>query len=216
VLRLASGCTIERPLDRLKWFCEGEYAYYDAIPSANPNSIDPLDVVVTVAMNSFVNSATKVHRVHQGIAANCAPILATIPENADLVALDLWRGPLRQLLHRAVQVQGVLIPVATKVLHRKRRSLVPMLDSVVIRHYLSAPEYKALLAGTESKDKAADVAMEALRLVHDDLLKARNELEMLQQQLAVAGFPLTLVRILELLVWTETEPAGGYRTTPPV
>jgi hypothetical protein len=159
VLELASGCTIERPLYRLKWFCEGEYAYYDAIPSANPNRIDPLDVLVTVAMNSFVNSATRVHRVHQGMAVTCEPILATIPEDADLVDLDLWSGPLRELLHEAVQVQGVLIPVATKVLHRKRRSLVPMLDSVVLRHYLSAPEYKALLAGTESKDKAADVAM---------------------------------------------------------
>ena len=70
VLELASGCAIERPLDRLKWFCEGEYAYYDAIPSVDPNGIDPLDVLVTVAMNSFVNSATKVHRVHQGMAAN--------------------------------------------------------------------------------------------------------------------------------------------------
>jgi hypothetical protein len=216
VLELLSGCSIERPLDRLKWFCEGEYAYYDAIPSANPNCIDPLDVLVTVAVNSFVNSATKVHRVHQGMAANCEPILATIPEDADLVDLNRWSGPLRELLHAAVQIQGVLIPVATKVLHRKRRSLVPMLDSVVIRrHYLSAPEYKALLPGTESKDKAADVAMEALRLFRDDLLQARREIEDLQQQLALAGFPLTAVRVLEILVWTQTEPAGGYRATRP-
>jgi Family of unknown function (DUF6308) len=215
VLELVSGCSIERPLDRLKWFCEGEYAYYDAITSANPNRIDPLDVLVTVAVNSFVNSATKVHRVHQGLAANCEPILATIPEDADLVDLNRRSEPLRELLHAAVQIQGVLIPVATKVLHRKRRSLVPMLDSVVIRHYLSAPEYKTLLPGTESKDKAADVAMEALRLFRDDLLQARREIEGLQQQLAVAGFPLTAVRILEILVWTQTEPAGAYRATRP-
>src|SRR6266849_6265336 len=111
VLELASGCRIERPLDRLKWFCEGEYAYYDALPSANPNHIDPLDVLVTVAMNSFVNSAVKVHRVHQGMAANCEPLLATIPEDADLVDLDRWRAPLRELLHAAVQAPSVLIPV---------------------------------------------------------------------------------------------------------
>ncbi len=90
-----------------------------------------------------------------------------------------------------------------------------MLDSVVIRHYLSAPEYKALLPGTESKDKAANVAMEALRLFRDDLLQARREIEDLQQQLARAGFPLTAVRVLEILVWTQTEPAGGYRATRP-
>jgi hypothetical protein len=213
VLELASGCTIERPLDRLKWFCQGEYVYYDAIPSVDPNRIDPLDVLVTVAVNSFVNFATKVHGVHQGMAANCEPILATIPEDADLVDLDRWSGSLRELLHAAVQIQGVLIPVATKVLHRKRRSLIPMLDTVLIRHYLSAPEYKALLPGTESKDKAANVAMEALRLFQDDLLQAHSEIEDLQQQLAVAGFPLTAVRVLEILVWTQTELAGGYRST---
>jgi hypothetical protein len=95
----------------------GGYAYYDAIPSANPNRIDPLDVLATVAVNSFVNSAIKVHRVPQGMAANCEPILATLPEDADLVDLNRSSEPLRELLHAAVQIQGVLIPVATKVLH---------------------------------------------------------------------------------------------------
>jgi hypothetical protein len=88
-----------------------------------------------------------------------------------------------------------------------------MLDTVVIRHYLSAPQYKTLLPGTESKAKAANVAMEALRLFQDDLLQAHSEIEALQRQLAVAGFPLTAVRVLEILVWTQTEPAGGYRST---
>jgi hypothetical protein len=119
VLELVSGCSIEAPLERLKWFCEGEYAYYDAIPSANPNRIDPLDVLVTVAVNSFVNSASNVHRVHQGMAANCEPILATIPEDADLLDFNHSSGPLRELLHAAVQIKGVLIPVATKVTERQ-------------------------------------------------------------------------------------------------
>jgi hypothetical protein len=130
-VELSSGCTIERPYDRLLAFCHGEYIYYDAIPSRDPSRIDPLDVLVTVAMNSFVNSAVKVQ----------------------------------------------------------------------------------LLPGTESKAKAADVAMEALRLFRGDLLEARGEIEALKEQLARAGFQLTPVRVLELLVWTQTEPAGNYRST---
>jgi hypothetical protein len=132
-----------------------------------------------------------------------------------LVDLTRWSEPLRQLLHAAIQTQGVLIPVGTKVLHRKRRSLIPMLDTVVIRHYLARPEYKALLPGIESKAKAADVAMEALRLFRNDLLEATSEIVTLQQQLVAAGFSLTPVRVLELLVWTQTEPAGAYRAPPP-
>jgi hypothetical protein len=211
VVELPSGCAIERPYDRLLAFCHGEYAYYDAIPSAEPNRIDPLDVLVTVAMNSFVNSAVKVHRVHQGMAANCEPILPTIPGAADVIDLDRWSSSLRELLHAAVQAPGVLIPVATKVLHRKRRSLIPMLDSVVLRHYLNVPKYKALIPGLESKTKAADVAMEALRLFRRDLLHSETEIAALREQLGLAGFPLTPVRILELLVWTEIEPVGAYR-----
>ncbi len=212
-LELPSGCAIERPYERLLVFSQAEYAYYDAIPSSDPDVIEPLDVLVTVAMNSFVNTAVKVRLVHQGMAANCGPLLPTIPDQADLLELEHWRGPLRELLHAAVKAPWVLIPVATKVLHRKRRSLIPMLDSVVLRHYLSGPEFKALLAGTENKARAADVAMEALRLFRDDLLARRSEIDALRERLALGGFQLTPVRILEVLVWTQTEPAGGYRTT---
>lgn len=210
-MNLPSGCSVAHPAERLLAFCRAEYAYYDAIPSADPNRIEPLDVLVTVAMNSFVNSAVKVHRVHQGLAANCEPLLPMIPIDADLLDLDEWEKPLRTLLHAAVQAPWVLIPVATKVLHRKRPSLIPMLDSVVIRHYLRAPEQKALLAGTENKARAANVAMEALRLFRDDLKHAENDVRALRELLAREGFPLTPVRILELLVWTQMEPGGYYR-----
>lgn len=210
---LPSGCAVERPYERLLAFCRAEYAYYDAIPSTHPDVIEPLDVLVTVAMNSFVNTAVKVRLVHQGLAANCEPLLTAIPEHADLHDLDRWQEPLRELLHAAVQARWVLIPVATKVLHRKRRSLIPMLDSVVLRHYLRAPEFKALLAGTENNARAADVAMESLRLFREDLLARRAEIDALRERLERAGFPLTPVRILEVLVWTQMEPAGGYRTT---
>lgn len=149
---------------RLFAFCTAEYAYYDAFDSSEPNRIEPLDVLVTVAVNSFVNSATKVYRVHQGLRDACEPLLPGIPEDADLLDLDHWREPLHRLLHAAVQSRDVLVPVATKVLHRKRRSLIPMLDNVVLQHYLRDPELKPLLAATQNKATAADAAMRAVDL----------------------------------------------------
>ena len=210
-LSLPSGCTVDTPFARLLAFCEGEYAYYDAIPSGDPNRIEPLDVLVTVAMNSFVNSAAKVHRVHQGMAAGCNPLLPSIPLDADLLELERWQQPLRNLLHAAVQAPWVLIPVATKVLFRKRRGLIPMLDSVVIRHYLDNPEHKKLLPGTENKAKAADVAMVALQRLRADLVAAQGRIEGLCESLDGEGYTLSAVRALELLVWTQVEPAGYYR-----
>jgi hypothetical protein len=56
MLDLPSGCAILDPDARLVAFCTGEYIYYDSIVSTEPSRIEPLDVLVTVAVNSFVNS----------------------------------------------------------------------------------------------------------------------------------------------------------------
>ncbi len=58
-LVLQLGLTVPSPVERLLAFCQAEYAYYDAIPSAAPNAIEPLDVLVTVAMNSRINTARR-------------------------------------------------------------------------------------------------------------------------------------------------------------
>lgn len=210
VLTLPSG-HIANPHPRLLSFCQAEYAYYDAIPSVNADQIEPLDVLVTVAMNSFINDAVTVRRVHQSLAANCDRLLPTLPEDADLADLEGWRQPLRELLHSAVQAPLVLIPRATKVLHRKRRSLIPMLDNVVLGYYLNTEAHRALLPGTQDKARAADVAMTALELFRGDLADAESAIDGLRTSLEEHGFRVSPVRILELLIWMEAEPAGYYR-----
>jgi len=209
-LTLPSG-RITNPHERLLSFCQAEYAYYDAIPSVDAHRIQPLDVLVTVAMNSFVNDAAKVRGVHQGMAANVDHLLHTLPEDANLVDLERWREPLRELLHAAIQVRGVLIPVATKVLHRKRPSLIPMLDNVVLGYYLNTDAHRVLLPRAQDKAKATDVAMTALDLFRADLVRGGDAIDALRASLEGEGFTLSPVRILELMVWTEVEPAGYYR-----
>jgi hypothetical protein len=124
-----------------------------------------------------------------------------------------WVEPLHLLLDAAVQVKGVLIPVATKVLHRKRRQLIPMLDGVILRYLLDTEEHRPLVARLEDGRTAAAVAMVALDRFHADLIATSAELERLCGTLAGAGFPLSPVRVLEVLVWTEVEPGGYYRTS---
>jgi hypothetical protein len=59
---------------------------------------------------------------------------------------------------------------------------------------------------------AAEVAVEVLKAFREDLRHAYTGIASLRTSLANAGFDLTPVRILEVLVWTETEPKGYYRT----
>lgn len=50
--------------------------------------------------------------------------------------------------------------------------------------------------------------MERLRA---DLVDAMEPLEDLWQKLVADGYRLSPVRILDILVWTESEQAGSYR-----
>ena len=82
-----------------------------------------------------------------------------------------------------------------------------MLDSVVLAHYLD----KRDLNRSQDKQNAASVGMKALRKFRTDLIDASDFLNEIRSALDKAGYPLTRLRILEILVWIETEPFGVYR-----
>jgi len=211
-LVLASGLEIHCGLDRLRRFCAEEHPYYDAIPSRDPHRIEPEDVLVTVAVNSFVNHAARVRSVHRGLAAECGPLLAGIPEDADLRSCD--PGVVEALLAAACRVHGVLVPVATKVLHRKRRLLIPMLDSVLIDAYRRVG---VAVSGAALQDgrRAAAAVMPVLEAFSNDLRAAWDPLTRLGESLREASYPLTTLRILETLIWIHNEPRGYYRNEVP-
>jgi hypothetical protein len=210
-IRLPSGPTIVDPFDRMVRFCQEEYAYYDGLPQSDPDRIAPLDVLATVAVNGFYSAnAAVIRNVHRGLAKNCDPILSVIPCDADLAADDAALDVVEHLLHAAIQVRGVLVPVATKVLHRKRTALIPILDNVLLAHYLGTAPNR-LPSATQDKSRAAGAASEALRLFRADLLAGKSSIDAVVTLLATAGFLLSPVRVLEVLLWTEVEERGYYR-----
>ena len=178
---------------RLLRFCRGEFIYYDGIADQAPARIEPIDVLATVAVNSFVNSAVLIRNVHRALASRCDSLLAKIPVNADLMSYDDQLAEFRQLIHAAVQARQVLVPVATKVLHRKRRNYIPMVDNVLIKHYATALKHPEWIEKSQVKTTAAEVAVDVTKAIRDDLLHAYTRLIALRTQLAQAGFELTPV-----------------------
>ena len=210
-IELVSGITVDlgESIDR---FFEEEWAYYDGLPDRDPMHILPDDVLATVAMNSFVNDAAKVRSVHRGMAEACDPILAHIPPDADLLSFDPELGSARSLFDAACGVRGVLMPVATKVLHRKRPAYVPMLDNVVIDAYLDTAGIGNLRGKTQDGKTAGGVGVTVLQAFREDLVAATDPLSAKVQQLTAAGTPVTALRLLEVAVWIATEPHGYYRS----
>jgi Family of unknown function (DUF6308) len=214
-LTLPTGCRIEAPEDRVLRFFGEEYPYYDAIASVDPDRVCPVDVLVTVAVNSFVNSAAKARRVHRGLAAACDPLLPGISVEASLLDSEPPFNEVGELLHAAVQVPEVLVAVATKVLHRKRRSLIPMLDDVVMGDYLAALGRSDLRGRTQDKRHAASIAMMVLDAFRLDLLAVSGEIEELREILDLAGYPVSSCRLMEALIWSQVEPRGYYADPVP-
>ena len=206
-ISLPNGPVIPDAADRMLRFCHEEYPYYDALPSGDPHRVEPLDVLAAVAVNGFFNAnAATIRTVHRGLATVCTPLLSAIPRDADLLTSDPSFPGVAALLEAAVSVPKVLIPVATKVLHRKRPYLIPILDNVVLAHYLGR-----LPPATQDKTRAAGVAVEVLGRIRDDLAAVRSEVDAVATDLAAAGFVLSPVRVLEVLLWTEVEERGYYR-----
>jgi len=180
-------------------FCREEYAYYDALPPGAPDRVEPLDVLAVVSVNGFFNAnAATIRAVHRGLSAACDALLRAIPQDADLLACDPSFPAVATLLRAAVGVPRVLIPVATKVLHRKRSNLIPILLG-------------RLPPATQDKTRAAGVAVEVLGRFRDDLAAVLSEVDSVVTELATAGFVLSPVRVLEVLLWTEVEERGYYR-----
>jgi hypothetical protein len=196
---------------RLLRFCREEFPYYDGIPDSMPSRIEPIDVLATVAMNSRVNEASLIRTVHRGLAGRCDSLRARIPANANLMTYDPELIEFKDLIHAAVQTPKLLVAVATKVLHRKRRNFIPMLDNIVIKHYATAMKRLDWIERSQYAATAAAVPVEVMKAFREDLRHASGQITALCSILANAGFDLTPVRILEVLVWTETEPNGYYR-----
>jgi hypothetical protein len=211
-ITLSDDNEIAQAMDRLLRYCREEYDYYDGLPRGDPNHIEPSDVLATLSVNSFITNAAQMRRIHQGMVANCDGLLSAIPSDIDLVNCSpkIFEA-VERLLHEAIQVHGVLIPVATKILHRKRPSLIPMLDNIVLNFYLNVNERNDLVRLTQDKRRAAGVAMIVLDFFLKHLRSILPQIELVQRQVVQEGYVFTPVRILELLVWITAEERGYYR-----
>ena len=99
---LRSGCVLVNPARTASTMMVEEWAYYDGVVDAHPERVMPLDVLVTLSVNSFLNSAGRIRSVHRGLAEVCDPLLATIPVDADLRSSGL--DGLEAVLHATCQV----------------------------------------------------------------------------------------------------------------
>lgn len=133
-ITLPSGITIPDAAGWLRRYCPEEWAYYDALPPTDPNRIEPLDVLATLG-GELVHQRCRPHSCRASRHGRALRSAATqVRPRRRPTRCRAWfrRGtpPCRR------KAPYVLISLATKTFHRKRPSLIPTLDTVVIEHYL--------------------------------------------------------------------------------
>jgi hypothetical protein len=198
---LRSGLHMIDPPSKILQFCRMEYAYFDGIADTDPDRIEPLDVLVTVASIAEINADPLVVReMHLQMAERCDPLLSKIPADADLLAFDPALEQLHQLLLAAFQAPLLPITAAAKILYRKRRGYFPALTTPALHYYLDISNRQPLKDALRRQSQGATIFAKICKLFREDLKHVAEEVDKIRADLAKQDYPLSRVRILELLL----------------
>lgn len=180
----------------------------------NPNVICPEDLAMTLLMNSQVRGLA--FRTLTGYRTQLEAQLAGIPQDvplerasesllnmvADMIASITEAG--RQAAARRAQglqplANGIMVSIGTKLLHKKRPSLIPVLDAeAIFRDYVGIP--------------APDWGQAAIPPVLMALKKIRGDLQLPQNIPGWAALgqqsaqPRTRVQLFDMVWWQHNYP----------
>ena len=144
-------------------------------------------------------------------------LLATV-KDVDLGSLtdEDWEGVkalVSPLFSEFLSIPNVKLAKATKILHLKRPHLFPILDSFVVK-FLSGNDTTNLY----SVDEWLQIGLSALETVRADIVRNRDAFGELQGRLSDLPSPLTIVRLYDILCWTQekwvnqSNPSAKYGT----
>ncbi len=199
-ITLRGGVEIENALELALAFLEA-YPGFDAYESSGATSFDESDLRLANRGGARISAAEiaailerrreierALRRIHP--AASLADETSSIP----------WI-PLTRLFDAFADIRGVGFSKMTKALHKKRPALIPMLDSVV-QAYLTSDVPEA--------HSSASFGERAIALVHgykEDVDRNRSVLQEIMRELTRRGYPLTEVRILDMVIWSVSAAA---------
>jgi hypothetical protein len=134
------GRDVPDALDRIRRYCgltwsggspeTWAYRYFDLVPSDSPDEVTSVDVLAAAALHPGLSRADLGFFVDS--ADDLSDWLRSVPVDAELQSAD---PDLLDHLDALVDFDGVSITLLSKVLHRKRPSLIPLLDRHIIDWY---------------------------------------------------------------------------------
>jgi hypothetical protein len=143
--------------------------YLDYRPATDPDHLMPEDLAVTILMNSRVRAAA--FRSVQDLSP--ALDLGRLPDVALEDSGPADRAAVAALVAEVAGWPGFAASIATKILHKKRPRLVPILDNEAIFGAYMNPRWPSQRASTQSVYAEGRIR-EALEWITIDLTRPEN------------------------------------------
>ena len=202
-IRLQDGTLIPNCEKKIVSYCNGglkkrkDYSYknYDK-PAASPETLTFDDIQIANRMQARI--PTTVQKSILDKSNEIERALKSIPPESDLIDWHKWDG-LTQLFRIFTEINGVKLARATKILHKKRPQLIPILDSVIQKYVREVPNDSSL----ETEDYAK-FATSCCKIIQNDLKNNHNALSTIRIYVRETdGIELTRLRILDILLWQK-------------
>lgn len=192
-LDLPSGLVIEAIPEKLNGLFSRWYEIYDAVHVARDSVLRPEEIALCIMMNSRMSGNTGLAVWEHRAAIEAA--LPHIPPEADLAAADVpWDG-IQALLDPFQDIPRAKLGIATKILHKKRPGLIPMLDTLLQGYYRGR-------LGKARTSTLGGYGVNLMKLFREDLLAVLPEMTALCKIAAEQQKPVTPVRMLDHMVWS--------------
>ncbi|MDQ1712916.1 MAG: hypothetical protein QOE45_2366 [Frankiaceae bacterium] len=184
---------------------DGAYAYpaYDElVTNGGPDLVDG-DLLAPSLLGAHVDYARFVllkrmlPTLREGMAALPATPLEDT-EDAGIVDVARCFAVLDEPVFVRAGARGTIV---SKVLHRKRPDLIPLYDSRIWTAYTVSGAI-----GRGSHRPWVEVMQALCHSMRADIRNNRDEFETLRKTAEEGGARLTLLRILDILVWMSSEP----------
>lgn len=198
---------VEDPEELLLAYVEpdGAYAYpaYDTLVTNGSADLVDGDLLAPSLLGAHVDYARFVllkrmlPSIREGMAA-LPPTALEDTDDAGIAAVARCFAVLDEPRYTRAGARGTIV---SKVLHRKRPDLIPLYDSRIWTAYTISGAI-----GRGSHRPWVEVMQALCHSMRSDLAGNRQEFLALQQSAKEHGADLTLLRILDILVWMSSEP----------
>lgn len=203
---LANMKRIDQCLEKVLVFCRDDLSYeaYDLLDISQDNKLTDLDILVANNIRAQMDGRAFLsfgrNRAKIEAALNSLPVSLPIDDRWPK-AKSMWHAI--ENAYRACWDEHVRAARVTKVLHKKRPQLIPLIDTrVVIGRYYAG--YRGPRAGVPCM-------MAVTRRVRKDMMTNGITLRELQGALEERDIHLTRVRLFDILLWMGYPRREGYQ-----